>query len=87
MESSWFNKYFPCLLTLLVAASVWLALSATVQGQQSQVAGGLRAAFVPANEFHLRRFIAARTLPRRFNESHNRQRPHAAHLGGSLGEI
>jgi hypothetical protein len=37
MESSWFNKYFPCLLTLLVAASVWLALSATVQGQQSQL--------------------------------------------------
>jgi hypothetical protein len=60
MASSWFNKYFPCLLTLLVAASVGLALSATVQGQQSQ----LLVDYVPPSFLQTNSISAVSSLPR-----------------------
>ena len=60
MASSWFNKYFPCLLALLVAASVGFALSATGQGQQSQ----LLVDYVPPSFLQTNSISAVSSLPK-----------------------
>jgi hypothetical protein len=60
MESNWFNKYFSRLLTLLVAASVGLALSGTVQGQQPQ----LLVDYVPPSLLQTNSDSAASPLPK-----------------------